>query len=293
MKRKSVLLAGCSVIAAAFAGFVLLTSNSVANGDLALAELKVKKMTCGSCVATITEALQQLDGVADVDVSVTSGRSKVSFDPAKVDSAQIAAAVSASGYPANLVRELSASQYRTLQAEEAQLAEIYVAKIGSQFLARDDFNQAVEQRMLTAGLQQRPATPSQVLAQTWQSLKQQILLLDAAEQNQVVVQDGEVELRIKQLRQQKPDFDTQILAQYGSSERFFQQTKAEMIIQRNIEEHVLSGIKEPRQRQARFNQWFQDLIGQSPVEIYDVGLKRAASKTGGGGCGSGGGGCCG
>ncbi len=293
MKSKSLLITGCLGIAAVVAGLAIFTSSSVANTELALAELSVKRMTCGSCVATITEALQQVDGVQSVDVSVTTGRSQVAFDPAKIDSAQIAKVISAAGYPATLDRELTAGQYQALQAEEAQLGEIYVAKIGQQLLARDDFNQAVEQRMLTAGLQQRPETPSQVLNQTWQSLKQQILLLEDAERNQVVVQDGEVDLQIKKMRQQKPDLDVQILSRYGSKDRFFQQTKIEMIINRNIEEHVLAGVKDPSQRQARFNAWFQELIGNSPVVIYDTGLKRATSTSGGGGCGSGGGGCCG
>lgn len=290
MKSKRYFIYGCLVVAAITAGLAFSTSSSNANTNLALAELNVKRMTCASCVATITEALQQIDGIQGVEVSVTTGRSQVTFDPAKTDSEQIAEVISSAGYPATLARQLTPAQYQTLQTEAAQLAEIYVAKVGNQLLTRDDFNQAVEQRMLTAGLQQRPEPPSQVLNQTWQGLKQRILLLEAAERNQVVVQDGEVELRIKKMRQKQPDLDTQVLARYGSEERFFQQTKEEMIINRNIEEHVLAGITQPNQRQARFNQWFQQLTEKAPVVIYDAGLKQATRSSGGGGCG---GGCCG
>ncbi len=290
MKRKGLFVSAGLLIAAVVAGVAFFSTNSNADSDLALAELNVKKMTCGSCVATITEAVEKIDGVRSVDVSVTTGRSQITFDPGKTDSANIAQVITAAGYPASVLRQLTAQQYQSLQAEQAQLAEIYVAKVGDQLVARDDFNQVVEQRLRTAGLSARPEAPSQVISQAWQGLMQRKLMLADAERNLVVVQDYEVDLQIKQLRQKKPNLDAYIQNSYGSEELFFQQTKEDMIINRNIEEHVLVDVKQPSQRQVRFNQWFQNLVGSAPVVIYDAGLKQTLGGAGGSGCG---GGCCG
>ncbi len=286
--KKNLLLGVVAIVLATVAGVGLLSANNSADASLAMTELSVKKLTCGACVANINEALSKVAGVNSIDVSVTTGRSQVMFDPAKVDAAHIAQVISDSGYPTTVLRELSAEQYQALQSEAAQLAEIYVAKIGDQLLARDEFNRQVEQRLLADGLQQRPEMRPQVVSQTFQSLKQRMLLLQAADRNQVVVQPGEVDLRIEQMSKQLPNFEAYVQNRFGSQEAFYSQTKEDMIINKNIQENVLAGVKEPAQRQARFNQWFQELIRTAPVTIYDANLKQTKS---GGGCGSGGG-CC-
>ncbi len=292
MGKKQLLIVFSVVAIGLVTGIGLFVTDRDANASFAMSEMTVKKLTCGSCVSNITTALAAVAGVESVEVSVTTGRSQVLFNPAIVDAQQIAKVVSDAGYPATVTRQFSNEQYLAMQNEEAKLAEIYVAKIGQRLLARDEFDQLVTQRLIAGGLQNRPEMKQQIVKQTWQSLKQRILLIGAAETNRVVVQDGEVELKIKQMQQQMPNFDNYVKAKYVSSDDFFRQIKEDMIINKNIQENVLAGISNPNQRQTRFNQWFQDLIGNSPVIIYDAALKQATRSTGG--CGSGsGGGCCG
>lgn len=290
MTKKRLLIAAGCVVAGLLAALGFFYSQGTANASLSMTELNIDKMSCGSCVANITTALQQLDGVASVEINVTSGRGKVAYDADKVAAPRIASVVTEAGYPARVTQQLTAEQYSALQNESAKLAEIYVAKIGDRLLSRSEFNALVAQRLNSAEQQGRPQLPSQVVQQTWENLKQRYMLLGEAEKNGVVVQDGEVELRIKQLRDKQPNFDREIALTYGSADDFARQLKEDMIINRNIEEHVLAGIKDPRQRQQRYNGWYRELITASPVVIYDDALKQTLGSSAKGGCGSG---CCG
>ncbi len=57
----------------------------------------VTGMTCGHCVASVTEEVSELPGVSDVSVDLESGRLTVTAEPA-VDAAQVRAAVEEAGY---------------------------------------------------------------------------------------------------------------------------------------------------------------------------------------------------
>ena len=54
-------------------------------------------MTCGHCVAAVTEEVGKIDGVTNVDVELASGRVTVESDQ-PVDDAAFAAAVDEAGY---------------------------------------------------------------------------------------------------------------------------------------------------------------------------------------------------
>ena len=287
MKKRWLMMAILAVfVVAGGAGFIVFDES--ADASLALTELDVKKITCGSCVGTISDALLQLDGVENVEVSVTTGRGQVTFDPTKVTAGRIADTVTGAGYPARVTGQLSPEQYHALRAETERLSEIYVAKIGSRLLSRDEFSALIDQRMAAAGLSDQPEARDRVVSQAWPELTQRILLLEAAARNNVVVQDGEVELRIRKLKQQHPDLDDSIRTRFGSLDNFQRQVKEDMIINRNIEEYVLVDSGDPGQRKARFNKWFQETVINMPIEIYDAQLKQLTSVSGEG-CG---GGCC-
>lgn len=56
----------------------------------------VKDMSCGHCVATITQAIRQADPQATVQVDL--GRHLVSVEPATADEADLRKAISEAGY---------------------------------------------------------------------------------------------------------------------------------------------------------------------------------------------------
>lgn len=286
MKRKMFVVALISVFAVASA-YTVLTTRSVADAGLAMVELQVSNMTCGSCVATITEALESVSGVESIDVSVTTGTSKISFDPQQVAAVKLAEVVTSVGFPAQVKQQLTSEQYKTLQTEETRLSADYVARIGEQLISRFQFDKEVERQLKIRGSQNQPQIQAQIIAQVWQEVKQRTLMLQAAAANQVVVHDGEVALRIEQLKKSLPNLDDYIQSRYGSMDRFRRQLKEEMVISRNIQQHVLDQPNEPRNQRQLYQQWFQGLVDNTAIKIYDRRLKQAASTAGG--CG----GCCG
>ncbi len=289
MSPKNIVVAAfCLLAVVVAASYAVLTSRTAANASFALAELQVNNMTCGSCVATITEALESLPGVDSVDVSVTTGISKITYDPQRVAAGQLATTVTAAGYPAAVKQLLSSEQYLALQTEEMTLAADYVARIGDQLISRSDFGTAMTKYIQTAGLKDGSDARKQASAQAWQTVLQRTLLLQAADANEIVVQNGEVDLRIQKMRQSMPKLDDYITTRYGSLESFQQQLKEDMVINRNIDQFVLSQVKDPREKQQVFGRWYQDLVDNTSITIYDQQLKQSASSAGG--CG---GGCCG
>lgn len=68
--------------------------------------LAVRGMTCGSCVRHVTQALQALDGVDSVQVSLQEGEVCVVHDPA-ADGSQFIKALSEEGYEAETLPQAS------------------------------------------------------------------------------------------------------------------------------------------------------------------------------------------
>jgi copper chaperone len=62
--------------------------------------LKVIGMSCGGCVKSVTNVLQELPGVAKAEVSLEQGEAKVDFDPAKVTREAMAQAIADAGFEA-------------------------------------------------------------------------------------------------------------------------------------------------------------------------------------------------
>lgn len=66
------------------------------------AKLAVEGMSCGSCAATITAALKEIDGVKDAKVSAPRKQAIVQYDPTKVTPEKLVEAVNETGFTATL-----------------------------------------------------------------------------------------------------------------------------------------------------------------------------------------------
>jgi len=64
--------------------------------------MSVEGMSCGACVGHVTRALQGLDGVQSAQVSLQDKRAFVTYDPAKVQVAQMMEAIADESYEASL-----------------------------------------------------------------------------------------------------------------------------------------------------------------------------------------------
>ena len=60
--------------------------------------MKISGMTCGGCVSNVTTALNAVDGVKDVAVTLKPGAARIEFDESTTSPAQLRAAVKQAGY---------------------------------------------------------------------------------------------------------------------------------------------------------------------------------------------------
>jgi P-type Cu+ transporter len=68
--------------------------------EVAVAQLTVEGMHCGSCVALIEETLTERDGVMAASVDLDSARAVIEYDPSTLDVEEIRAAIAQAGYSA-------------------------------------------------------------------------------------------------------------------------------------------------------------------------------------------------
>lgn len=73
------------------------------------ARLSVEGMNCASCVSHVTKAATRVAGVESCDVNLSTGRAVVKFDPSRTNPDAVAAAITASGYPAHAAETLAHS----------------------------------------------------------------------------------------------------------------------------------------------------------------------------------------
>jgi len=265
------------------------SNRGLAESDASLAVFNVSNLTCGSCVSNVQNALQQLDGVGAVEVSVTAGRSQVEYDSRLVDAEMIARSISEAGYPAVIRETLPAADYQALKAEEGRLANRYVARVGKRLLPRDEFRALLEQRKSSLPQPLTPESLGRLRLQVWNDLLQRELLLNSAEASNVVVQDGEVALEVERIKAGHAGFEQLISERYGSLTAFTRQIKNDMIIRKHLTENVAATALNETERQQQLQQWYQQLVETTPLVLFDPAIK-AANSASGSGCG---GSCCG
>ena len=287
MKRKNTYFTLLSVVAILAVVAMSWPTRGIDAADASLAVYNVENMTCGACVRRVQNALAGVNGVGKVEVSVTAGRSSVEYDAARVDPATIAAAITAAGYPATLQESLNTDEYLALKAEDERLASRYVARVGERLVPREEFQAALEQRMGSMSQSPTPALLNQLRQQVWSELLQRELLLNAAEQSQVVVQEFEVAAEIERIKADHADFDQLLVQRFGNLETFYVQLKNDMIISKHLALNVSDPGLSAAEQQQQLQFWYQQLVRTTPLVIFDPALKAASS---GSGCG---GSCCG
>lgn len=60
--------------------------------------MEVSGMTCGGCTGKVTRALKAIDGVGDVNVSLSDGQATVQYDEHVTSPVQLESAVTGAGY---------------------------------------------------------------------------------------------------------------------------------------------------------------------------------------------------
>ena len=83
----------------------MLLLGAIAMAKEATTEIKVKGMTCGSCVVTVKKALTQTKGVRSADVSLEKAQAAVVYDDTQVNEQQLREAINKTGFKAEPNKE--------------------------------------------------------------------------------------------------------------------------------------------------------------------------------------------
>ena len=62
------------------------------------AEIRIEGMSCGGCVANVTQKLQALKGVASVEVTLAPGLAKVDFDESAISQSDLENTIEEAGF---------------------------------------------------------------------------------------------------------------------------------------------------------------------------------------------------
>lgn len=88
------------IIWALAASLFLATSVSLSSESDETVTFDVEKMTCATCPIAVRKAMQRVDGVKKVEVSLESKSAVITFDPKVTTSAEIGQASTDVGFPA-------------------------------------------------------------------------------------------------------------------------------------------------------------------------------------------------
>ncbi len=81
---------------------LLIGLSSTAFAEQQTVSLAIEKMYCALCPITVSKAMEQVEGVSQVEVSFETKLAVVTFDDAITEWEQVALASTNAGYPASL-----------------------------------------------------------------------------------------------------------------------------------------------------------------------------------------------
>lgn len=91
-------LLGASAILAVAVAIILLSGEKNAQSAMMTAEIPIEGLTCQNCVDKVNAALVKLDGVEEVEVSLSANKAMVKYDAAAVTVPNLEASITNLGY---------------------------------------------------------------------------------------------------------------------------------------------------------------------------------------------------
>lgn len=266
------------------------------------AVLSVEGMTCGGCVSTIQSSLATLGGIEDVQVDLASNSVRIIFDSkVHADADQMAAAITAGGYTASVVRILSPDQLQAQADEMQNRSAMAIASVGGIEVPRADF----EAEMAHAASRYRMAYGGDVLdsdrgRRLLDRLKSQIAqrLIDERIQLQEVRRSGftvdraTVDQQYQEFWRARGFADAaafeKALSKNGFSPDYFSaRFENRALINAYIDEKVIAANLNEIEKQRRYADWFANARLLAEVTYFDEEIERLVqNQSRSGGCGN-------
>lgn len=266
------------------------------------AVFKVEGMSCSGCVDNIQKALAGFDGIREVVVGVSTGKAEVYFDDKKLkDMGQIAAAITAAGYPAKVDTIISADQVKKELEMLVTRSRLYVASVGDLDISREDLNKelafAKKQYWKKYGEQVFETDRGKALLERLQTQIVSRLIDDSIQLQEIrkakfEVNKAMVEKEYREFLAKKgmtSEAFRKSLEDNGSSlDRFMERFEFRVLVSEYLDAEILAGTSDQFQRQQRYFDWFNNAKLLAKVVFYDKELEQLVGNQsgccGGGGC---------
>lgn len=230
-------------------------------GEVMASRFTVNKMNCPACVLTVQEVTGKIPGVIRADVSLAAQDVTVEFRSKRTDPEQIKGAIVRAGYPAKVDV--------TFKPGGPGMDDVVVALVNGRPVFGKD---------LQVSLTMEKADQEEEAASRFFSMVGREILLQAADKQTVVVQPYEVEQEVESLRQKlglsHDEFGQRAAKEYGSLEKTHQMVARRMALRKLLEEHVLQGVQDPKERERKTLEWVGSVFKDADVKVLDPQFKE-------------------
>lgn len=251
---KKALVAVAIVLAVCGGGF---GAYRLLTGEVWASRFTVNKMTCPACVLTVQEVTGKIPGVIRADVSLAAQDVTVEFRNKQTNPEQIKGAIAHAGYPTQVDA--------VFKPGSEKVDELVVALVNGRPVLGRDLKMPVEPEKGEA-VKTDPASK-------FFSVVGKAILLQIADTKTVVVQPYEVEEEVAAIKKKQELSSEEIAAwitkNYGSTEKLNQIVAQRIGIRKLLEEHVLSGISDPKERERKTLEWVGTIFKDADVKVLD------------------------
>lgn len=261
--------------------------------------LHVEGMSCGGCEATIKSSLADVKGIRDVYVDVSAGRTTVFYDHQQLTNTdQIASAITSSGYPARIWKNLSPQQLKAERVRALEMSRDYVASVGGRKISRSDFNDELDslKRRYTnlygeeifSGNRGKGAI-DRLKVQILSGLINESMLLQEIDKAGYAIdpQDiqNELDLLVEKHGGNLEEFKRVVQEKGYEFDSFKKKFEKRILIDKYIDEKILAEVSGKFEKQRAYSVWYNHVRALVEIEYFDKELENLTkTQTGGSSC---------
>jgi copper chaperone len=258
------------------------------NEDLSKVILSVRDMSCSGCISTIKASLSDIQGIKDILVDISNGKTEVFYDAKKLsDVSRIMRAITASGYPARVLRVVSTDEIEKERDLAAAKSRYYIASVGGYDIARADFDtelgvakkrylQVYGDRILAGG-QGKPFVDTLKIQILSRLINEGVLMQEIDKSNFRIdadtVERG-MQTFFRESGKNVEDFKKALNEVGYSFEYFKKKFETKVLVNKYLNERIMADASNQYEKQSLFSSWFNNAKGLAEVVYYDKDLER-------------------
>jgi copper chaperone CopZ len=264
--------------------------------------LMVEGMTCSGCIQTIESSLSGFKGIGEIFVDLSAGKAEVYYDSEELkDVTEMAAAITANGYPAKVDQVVSPEEVKKERELVAARSRLHIASVGNVDILRKEFDSELSraksryEHVYGKEVFSPPrgrALEDNLKAQIASYLVDETIQLYEIRAAGYKLDQERLDQAFGQFLNQKDtteaDFKASLEKNGYSMEQFMKRFERRALIQSYLDDQVFNGLSDKIQRKQRYSDWFGNAKLLAKVVYYDKEIESLVKNkaAGCGGCGS-------